>query len=445
LAPSEFVLSSRRVLTPEGVRPACVRIRSGTIVSVGPESAEGLPVVDAGDAVVMPGIVDTHVHVNEPGRTEWEGFDTATRAAAAGGVTTLIDMPLNSIPPTTTIGGLHAKAESAAGRCRVHVGFWGGAVPGNAEELPRLRASGVFGFKCFLAPSGVAEFPPVGPEDLARGMEAAARLSAPLLVHAEEKDRISPDWSGPLESYRSYLETRPPAAEKEAVERLIGLCRRTGARVHVLHVSCAEAAEAIGRAKSEGVSISAETCPHYLTFAADGIPDGATQFKCAPPIRDRENRERLWGALAQGSLDLVASDHSPAPPAIKCRETGDFRKAWGGISSLELSLSAVWTGAAARGFSVADVARWMCAGPARLAGLASAKGAIAEGLDADLVVWSPEASRRVDPERLQQRHKLTPYAGRALLGVVEATYVKGEKVYDRGQILGRPSGELLLA
>jgi allantoinase len=432
-------------VTPQGVRAAAIRIRSGRIASVQPPGpTDDARVIDVGDAVVMPGLVDTHVHINEPGRAEWEGFETATRAAAAGGVTTLLDMPLNSIPPTTTVEGFHAKASSAAGRCRVPVGFWGGAVPGNAEELDRLAASGVFGFKSFLVDSGVPEFERLGRDGLLAAMEACARLVRPLLVHAEDPSRIVTAWSGRLDAYASYLATRPAAAEDAAVSLVIELCRRTGARVHVLHVSSAAAAEALGQARKEGLPMSAETCPHYLTFAAEEIPEGATEYKCAPPIRQRANRERLWQALRDGALDLVVSDHSPAPAALKLRDSGDFRRAWGGIASLELSLPAVWTEASSRGFSFADVARWMCSGPARLAGL-SRTGSIAPGFDADLVVWRPEARRRVDPASLQQRHKLTPYAGRELLGTVEATYLRGEKIFDHGDFVGEPSGEVLLA
>ncbi len=445
MSSSEWTLRSRRVATAGGVRPAAIRIRSGRIAAVEPPDAPGLArVLDVGDAAVMPGIVDTHVHINEPGRTEWEGFETATRAAAAGGVTTLLDMPLNSVPPTTTVEGLHAKAEAAAGRCRVDLGFWGGAVPGNAGEMERLAAAGVFGFKCFLADSGVPEFGRVGRGELQEAMELCARLERPLLVHAEDPARIAADWSGPVRSYASYLDSRPCAAEDDAVALVVELCRRTGARAHVLHLSSAGAAEAIGRAAKEGLPVSGETCPHYLAFAAEEIPDGATEFKCAPPIRGRGNGERLWAALKAGAIDLIVSDHSPAPPAGKLREAGDFRRGWGGIASLELGLSAVWTQAAAKGFTIADVARWMCAGPARLAGLSARKGAIAPGFDADLVVWNPEARRRVDPASLHQRHKLTPYAGRELLGVVQTTYLKGEKVYDRGGFPDVPSGELLL-
>jgi len=447
VTPPDLVFKSRRVVLPEGVRAAAVLVKAGRVAEVTDYAAipTGPSVVDLGERVLMPGLVDTHVHVNEPGRTDWEGFATATRAAAAGGITTLVDMPLNCIPPTTTLEGLHAKAESVAGRSLVDVGFWGGVVPANRGELSRLRGAGVFGFKCFLVPSGVPEFEAVSPRDLAEAGEVLTKLCAVLLVHAEDAERIASDWTGPPNSYASYLATRPPLAEISAVEGMIRWCRQTQARVHILHLSSADAADAVGEAKREGLPISAETCPHYLTFTAEEIPSGATEFKCAPPIRERENRERLWKALTEGAIDLIASDHSPAPPARKSRESGNFQEAWGGIASLELSLSAVWTGAYARGHSLHDVARWMCRAPAELAGLAKHKGSLAAGLDADLIVWDPEASRPVVAEELHQRHKLTPYAGRILRGVVEATYLRGEKIYERGEFPGEPRGEILLA
>jgi allantoinase len=446
----DLVFRGRRVLTPEGIRPATVKVRSGRIVSVDPFDSrapgEAVDAVDAGEAVVLPGVVDTHVHINEPGRTHWEGFVTATRAAAAGGVTTLLDMPLNSVPPTTSLEALHTKAESAAGRCRVHVGFWGGAVPGNRGQLEPLKRAGVFGFKCFLAPSGVEEFGHIGSQELAGILEITGSLGAVLLVHAEDPSRlVEPQAVGAPWSYASYLRSRPPEAEVSAVECVAAACRETGARAHILHVSSADAAEAIGRARDEGLALTGETCPHYLAFAAEEIPEGATEFKCAPPIRGAANRERLWGKLVDRTLALIASDHSPAPPELKRRENGDFREAWGGISSLELALPAVWSAAGERGHRLEDVADWMCSGPARLAGLSGVKGAIAPGHDADLVLFEPEAEWIVDPGRLEQRWKLTPYAGRRLRGKVLATYLKGEKIYENGEFLGSPRGEMLLA
>ncbi|HVR95800.1 MAG TPA: allantoinase AllB, partial [Thermoanaerobaculia bacterium] len=422
----------------DGIRPATVHIKEGRIERVGgpdeipPESS----LIDCGSSVVMPGVVDTHVHVNEPGRTEWEGFETATAAAAAGGVTTLVDMPLNSIPATTTREALRAKRAAAEGKCAVDVRLWGGVVPGNAAELSGLLEDGVLGFKCFLVPSGVDEFQHAGEADLREAMPVLARHGSVLLVHAELPGPIAAaarvwDGAGPegLREYGRYLSSRPDAAEVAAVELMIRLCRETGCRVHIVHVASAEVLPLLRAAWEEGLPVTAETCPHYLTFAEEEIPDGGVAFKCAPPIRSRENRERLWEALRDGVIDLVASDHSPCPPEMKKAESGSFRDAWGGIASLQVSLPAVWTGARERGFTVADVAEWMCAAPARLAGLGGEKGAIAPGYDADLVVWDPEASFEMDPIRLRHRHKITPYAGRTLYGVVRRTLVGGEDVF----------------
>ena len=445
----EFLLRSRRVVRPETTGPATVWIRGGRIAGIAAEGEAvpgppGLPVTDVGARAVLPGLVDTHVHVNEPGRADWEGFVTATRAAAAGGVTTLIDMPLNSIPPTTTKHAFAAKLEAAAGKCRVNVGFWGGVVPGNREELAPLFSAGVFGFKCFLVDSGVPEFAKIGGEVLSEALDELARIGALLVVHVESPDSIREISGGEPRSYARYLASRPRAAENDAVERMIRLSRHHRARVHILHLSSGEAVEAIGRARAEGVAVSAETCPHYLLFASDEIPEGATEFKCAPPIRERENRERLWQALSDGVISMVVSDHSPSPPELKRRGAGDFAGAWGGISSLELGLAAVWTAASERGFPLARLAEWMCGAPARLAGLDGRKGSIETGRDADLVVFDPEAVWTVDPEKLHHRHKLTPYAGRTLKGAVEATYLKGEKIYERGEFLSEPRGEIVL-
>ena len=437
-------LRSERVVTPEGIRPAAVHIRQGKIARISPPGEATGPTIDCADLVVMPGIVDSHVHINEPGRTDWEGFETATRAAAAGGITTVVDMPLNSIPATTTREALRAKIEAARGKAYVDVGFWGGVVPGNTDELPGLVEDGVLGFKAFLVPSGVDEFQNVEEADLREAMPVLARHGAVLLVHAELPGPIQAaanGWEGgsPAE-YDRYLRSRPDAAEVQAVELLVRLCRETGCRVHIVHVASAEVLPLLKRARRELLPITAETCPHYLTFAAEEIPDGAVAFKCAPPIRSRENRECLWEALREGLLNLVATDHSPAPPELKA---GDFRGAWGGIASLQLSLSAVWTGARGRGFTVEDLAEWMCAAPARLAGLGDRKGRIAPGYDADLVIWDPEASFEVDPLKLHHRHKLTPYAGRTLHGVVRRTLLRGETVYDNGQLPEPPFGKIL--
>jgi allantoinase len=448
-----LTVRSSRVVLPGREAAATVHIDAGRIVHVGPHAdvPAGAEIFDAGDLVVSPGVVDTHVHVNEPGRTEWEGFDTATRAAAAGGVTTIVDMPLNSVPATTTAGALEAKRQAANRRCHVDVAFWGGIVPGNDGDIEPLVDAGVRGFKCFLVPSGVDEFAFVGESDLRRAMPILARRNVPLLVHAESPPVLevvarafqarerSPERAAP-QRYGTYLSTRPPEAEVEAVKLMIRLASEFGARVHIVHVAAAGAVAEIARAKSRGVPITAETCPHYLTFAAAEIPDGATIFKCAPPIREAVHRDALWDGLRRGALDLVATDHSPSPPALKCGL--DFFAAWGGIASLELSLAATWTAARARGFTPVDLAAWMSRAPAHLAGLAR-KGAIAEGCDADLVVWDPDAVFTVDPSRLQQRHKLSPYAGRTLHGAVRTTLVRGVRVWD-DERLAHPAGGLLL-
>jgi allantoinase len=423
------------------VRPASIHIEDGKIARIGPfeETAH----FDAENLVVSPGIVDSHVHVNEPGRTEWEGFDTATRAAAAGGVTTIVDMPLNSIPATTTVEGLDEKRRAAQGKCHVDVAFWGGVVPGNAAELDRLVDAGARGFKCFLVPSGVDEFPAVNEEDLRKAMPIIARRGVSLLVHAESPTQLRDAGARRLQPsvYANYLMTRPPEAEVDAIRMIVRLAREFSARVHIVHVASADASEEVARAKAAGVAITAETCPHYLTFDAEEIPDAATEFKCAPPIREARHRQALWNALVAGTLDLVASDHSPAPPALKC--AGDFMRAWGGIASLELSLAAVWSCDGAQRLQPSDLARWMSEAPARLAGLGDRKGRIAPGYDADFVLWDPDIEWTVDPARLQQRHPLTPYAGRRLRGRVQTTFVRGTRVWDAGRLVSTASGQFL--
>ena len=453
-----MIIRSQRVVTPFGVRPQSVHIEGERIAAVKAwDDTGGGELVDAGDAAVMPGVVDTHVHINEPGRTDWEGFETATRAAAAGGVTSIVEMPLNSIPATTTVAALLEKLAAAGAQPRsraaqnklsVDVGFWGGVVPGNTAELEPLWKAGVFGFKCFMVPSGVAEFEHVTERDLREAMPVLARLGAPLLVHAELPGPI--DEAADLEAcqawegreYSCYLASRPREAEHQAIAMVIRLARETGARVHIVHVASADAAPMLALARQEGVRLTAETCPHYLHFAAEDIPDGGCQYKCAPPIRERENNERLWRALKDGVLDLVASDHSPCPPALKQLDAGDFSTAWGGIASLQLALAVTWTGAAARGGTLADVAGWMSAAPARLAGL-DAKGAIEAGRDADLVIFRPDAEFVVDAAGLYHRHPVTPYAGARLRGVVERTYLRGSLVFDQGRFTGG-HGKVLL-
>ncbi len=442
-------IRSKRVVTPEGVRAATVHLRNGSIEAISGynDLPSGKHVYDAGESVVMPGLVDTHVHINEPGRTGWEGFETATRAAAAGGVTTLIDMPLNCIPATITAAALETKRHAARKKCWVNVGFWGGVVPGNAGELRALHRAGAFGFKCFLVPSGVPEFKHVNEDDLRAALPELATLDAPLLVHAElpgpiEEANKKLAKSDPAK-YKSWLMSRPPGAETKAVEMMIRLAREFKARVHIVHLSSELSLPLIRGAKKEGVRITAETCPHYLFFASASIRSGRTEYKCAPPIRGLRNNMALWNALGRGAIDFVVSDHSPSPPAMKCLETGDFFKAWGGIASLQLGLPVMWTKLSGQNYSLKHLVRWMCTGPARLAGLEKFKGSIAPGFDADMVVWNPEKRFIVRPKMLQHRHKLTPYVNVPLRGTVEATFLRGEMIYDRGRFLGAPRGTLL--
>ncbi|AHG89678.1 allantoinase [Gemmatirosa kalamazoonensis] len=422
-------LRSRRVVTAKGVHAASVHVVDGRIVSVSTWDDASADVIDVGDDVVMPGLVDTHVHVNEPGRTEWEGFATATRAAAAGGVTTILDMPLNAVPATTTAAALEAKRDAARGNTAVHVEYIGGVVPGNAGELEGLRDAGVRAFKCFLSPSGVDEFGHVTEADLREAFPVLQSLGLPLMVHAEDPACLLEAPAGGSRRYLDWLASRPAQAERSAITMLVRLMERWPTPVHVVHLSSAGSLGIVADARARGLPLTVETCPHYLTFAAEEIPDGATEYKCAPPIRRTTERDALWEALLDGEIDLVASDHSPCPPAMKGSD-GDFFAAWGGIASLQLGLSAVWTGARARGVGVERLTEWMSAAPARLAGLHDRKGRIAPGYDADLVMWDPDASFVVDAARLHHRHPVTPYAGRELFGVVRRTYVGGRIVYD---------------
>lgn len=453
---TNLVIRGQRVVFGDSVGPASIHIAGERITNIAgyTDVSAGVELVEAGDdEIVMPGLVDTHVHINEPGRTEWEGFHTATRAAAAGGVTTVVDMPLNSIPPTTTTAGFEEKLKAARDQCYVDMGFWAGVVPGNTGELGRLAAAGVVGFKCFLIHSGVDEFPNVSEADLRQAMPVLTKLGAVLIVHAEVPGPInsagSPaggDSKGTNKNtkYATFLASRPRAAEDEAVALMIRLAREFGTRVHIVHHSSADSLQLLREARASGLSLSVETCPHYLTFASEEIPDGATQFKCCPPIRESENREQLWHALESGIIDMIVSDHSPCPPEMKLPESGDFLAAWGGISSLQLRLPVVWTESQRRGHSLADLARWLCSAPAKLVGLASRKGALAPGCDADVVIWNPQSRLKVDGKTLQHRHKLTPYQDRELNGVVKRTFLRGQKIYDNGEFIGDPRGQFIL-
>lgn len=445
----ETIIRSKRVVTPLGVGQASVHITGGKIARLGEwdDVAVGVALVDAGESVVMPGNVDAHVHVNEPGRTEWEGFETATRAAAAGGVTTIVDMPLNSIPPTTMLAGFEEKIAAANGKCTVDVAFWGGVVPGNVAELGPLVERGVRGFKCFLIHSGVHEFPHVTEADLRIAMPELALLDSVLLVHAEVAgpiDAAAASLSGSdPRAYDTFLHSRPREAENEAIAMMIRLCRETLCRVHIVHLSSSDALPMLRAAKADGLPLTVETCPHYLTFAAEEIADGATHFKCCPPVRERENRERLWEAVADGTIDMIVSDHSPCTPVLKLQESGDFMDAWGGIAALQFGLSVMWTNLRSRGFGLNDLTRLMSAIPSKLARLDNRKGKLAAGYDADIVIWDPEARFTVVPEIIRHRHKLTPYSDMELCGVVEKSFVGGEQVYANGGFSEAKSGKLL--
>ncbi len=430
-----LVVRALRVVLPDGERPATVHTGRGrvTAVTAFDDAPDGTFTL-ADDEMLLPGLVDSHVHVNEPGRTEWEGFATATAAAVSGGVTTIVDMPLNSIPPTTTVQALHVKREVAKRQVSGDVAFWGGAVPGNVDQLRPMHDEGVVGFKCFLLDSGVQEFPPLDQAGLTAALAELAAFDGLLIAHAEDADVIAaaPEPTG--RSYAGFLASRPPAAEESAIGRLIEAARHTGARVHVVHLADGNALPMLRAARAEGVRITVETCPHYLTFAAEEVPDGATPFKCCPPIRERTHREAHWTALADGDVDLVVSDHSPCTPGLKLLDHGDFGAAWGGIASLQVALPAVWTGARARGIPLSDVVRWMAAEPARLAGLPR-KGAIGVGRDADLVAFAPEERWIVG--ELRHRNPVTPYAGQQLYGVVRRTWLRGQPARGNGRLLRR--------
>ena len=438
------VVRSERVLVDGAFRPAAIVIDGERISDVAPfgeafDASVGVETI--GDAI-LPGLVDTHVHVNEPGRTEWEGFVTATRAAAAGGVTTLVDMPLNCIPVTTSDAALTTKRDAIADHLSVDVGFWGGVVPGNARELATMAEHGILGAKCFLCHSGIDDFPKSTERDLEAAMPVLRDAGIPLLVHAELEDAEFsrsgiPSCSELTRSYAAFLRTRPASMEERAIAMIIELCRATRCKVHVVHLSSASALPMIAAAKHDGLPFTVETCPHYLCLEAEGVPDGATHYKCMPPIRDHENRERLWQGVKDGVIDLVTSDHSPCTPGLKKPESGDFCGAWGGIASLSLGLSAVWTEARAHGVSLEHVVRKMSESPSRLAGLASRKGRIARGLDADLCAFDPEVRWTVSSESLPFRHKISPFVGRALHGRVTRTWLRGSPIENtpRGAIL----------
>jgi allantoinase len=435
---NQKAIRSSRIVTPGGVCPGTVVIGEGKILAVMTTSEDlaDVQIYDVGDGMLLPGLVDVHAHLNEPGRTEWEGFATGTKAAAAGGYTTIVDMPLNCIPSTTTVSALDEKRAAAAGKAAVDYAFWAGAVPGNAGDLRALAQAGGRGFKCFLIHPGTDEFAMVTEEDLREAMPVIAETGLPLLVHAELPHPVA-EASRKLEgsnwyTYQTYLQSRPESAEVEAIRLMIRLAQQTGCRVHIVHLSAAAALADLDLARQDGLPITVETCPHYLYFDAESIPDGATQFKCAPPIRSAINQARLWEALRSGQIDMIATDHSPCPPELKCLEEGDFRRAWGGISSLSMSLPAIWTAARERGFHMTEVVRWMAEQPAKLAGFGRRKGRIAPGYDADLVVLDPDADFVVRKDDLHFRSPCSPYLGERMKGKVQSTLLRGEVVYQHG-------------
>ncbi|MGA9040518.1 MAG: allantoinase AllB [Terriglobales bacterium] len=437
---------SQRVVTPEGIRPAAVLVEGEQICAA--VSRDQVPthaeIRDFGEAAILPGLVDSHVHINAPGRTEWEGFETATRAAAAGGYTLLVDMPLNCLPATTTVKALEGKREAARGQCRVDWAAWGGVVSDNQADIEGLATAGVLGFKCFLVHPGINGFTMVAEEELRAALPRVARTGLPLLVHAELPGPVDSataaladaDWT----CYSTYLQSRPDEAELSAIRMLLGLCREYHFRLHIVHLSSSEALPELAAARAEGLTVSVETCPHYLHLATESIANGATLCKCAPPIRGRDNREKLWQGLREGIIDLVVTDHSPCPPAMKRLEEGNFKTAWGGIASLSLALPVMWTEASKRGFALTDIARWMAESPARLAGCHTRKGRIAAGYDADLVVFDPDSEFLVTEDRLHHRYHVSPYMGETLRGVVKATYLRAEPVFEEGKFVGEPRG-----
>ncbi|XP_066997557.1 allantoinase, mitochondrial isoform X2 [Anabrus simplex] len=448
---AEVVFRSKQVLLDDCLQEAAIVVgkdgciskvlRAHQLASI-PTNVE---VIDGGENVIMPGLVDSHVHVNEPGRVSWEGYKTATKAAAAGGITTIVDMPLNSIPPTTTVQNLKTKLAAAEGQVHVDVAFWGGVIPGNQAELKGLVKAGVVGFKCFLCPSGVGEFPGVNTVDVVGALEELQDLDTVLAFHAECGLGTAHQGNGDPTEYETYLNTRPPEMEIEAIRIVCQLCAKYRVRCHIVHLSTAEGLPFIQATKAGGNPLTVETCHHYLNFASENIPKGATQYKCCPPIRNLSNQEQLWSAISSGAIDLVVSDHSPATADLKHLDDGDFLQAWGGIASVQFGLSLFWTQAQKRGLGILDLARLLSQKPASLCGLQNRKGQIKEGMDADLVIWNPNACFKVEDSIIQFKNKITPYLGMQLHGKVIRTVVRGQTVYQDGLPFPPPVGQLLLS
>ena len=440
----DFAVTSQRVVTPEGERAAAVLIKGEKILDVVSQQniPEGCPVEDVGNDVVMPGLVDVHVHINEPGRTEWEGFETATKAAASGGITTLVDMPLNCIPVTTTLDALNSKIASTKNKLFVDCGFYGGLIPGNLNDIEPLARAGVLGFKTFMSHSGIDEFPKITEENIRKALPILAQHGISLLVHAELENCIEKTEN--LQTYKSYLATRPKSWENEAIKLLIQLCREFQTPIHIVHLSSSDVLTEFAQAREEGLPLSIETCPHYLHFTAENIADGDTRFKCAPPVREAKNREKLWQGLQSGTIDFITSDHSPCTPELKKMDEGRFEKAWGGISSLQLTLPVIWTECINKGLSLNQLTNWMCSAPAKFIGMDHQKGQISLGYDADLVCWDPDSTFLVEPVIINFKNKLTPYEGEELFGVVKRTYLRGNKVFESGHFVNDPIGKTIL-
>ncbi len=441
----ETIIISNHIITGDKVVKGCVAIENGKIAAILESLPDGITgtVIDAGESVLMAGVIDPHVHINEPGRTDWEGFDTATKAAIVGGITTLVDMPLNASPVTTTVNNFKEKINATAGKTHTNVGFWAGLVPGNTDDIEGLIAAGVLGFKAFLTHSGIDEFPNVTEDDLRKAMPIIAKHNLPLLVHCELSDDRQRTTGDP-KSYQNYLASRPKEWEDKAIAMIIKLCEEFNCRTHIVHLSSANSITQITAAKQKGLPISVETGQHYLYFNAEAIPDGKTEFKCAPPIREKANNEQLWQALKDGIIDFVATDHSPAPPDLKQMETGDFMKAWGGISSIQFALPVLWTAAQKHGCTIKDMAKWLSENPAKLIGKENAKGQIAVGFDADLIIWDPNKTFKITSDIILHKHKITPYLNEQLNGVVNHVFLKGKQIVKEGKIIKLNSGELIM-
>ncbi|AFV88400.1 Allantoinase [Acidipropionibacterium acidipropionici ATCC 4875] len=423
-----FTVSAPAAVHDGHIGPATLTVTDGVITAIADTQTPGADVRIAPSDVLLPGAVDTHVHLNEPGRTEWEGFATGTRAAAAGGVTTVLDMPLNSIPPTTTPDALATKREAAAGKLSVDLGYWGGAVPQNLGHLEELWEAGVFGFKCFTLPSGVDEFEPLDAAQLRTAMTEIAGFGGLLIVHAEDARTIDAAPSPHSRAYSDFLLSRPDEAELKAIGLVIDTMRETGCQVHLLHLSSARGLDLVAAAKAEGLPLTVETCPHYLCLAAESIPDGTPEYKCCPPIRDRGNQDALWQGLTEGLIDIVVTDHSPTTRANKYASGGDLSAAWGGVAGVQVGYTAMLDAAASHGVGLERIVEWMSEGPARIMGV-PAKGGLTVGHDADLAVWSARP-QTIDAAALKHRNPISAWHGHTFAGTIT-------DVWLRGALLGR--------